>query len=142
MGSRLSYDLHALTARLDRAADRILRAEIGVPYRRFLALSIVSELGAATQRALAERLGVTEPSVSRMTGVLVQDGLLDASADPAGGNRRRLSLTAAGRSTVDRCSAILDGRFDALAQRSGIPFDEYGHHTALLLATLDSEDHT
>ncbi len=63
----LSFDLHALTARLDRSADRILRAEHDLSYRRFLTLVIVAELDAATQRAVADRLGVSEPSVSRMT---------------------------------------------------------------------------
>jgi DNA-binding MarR family transcriptional regulator len=137
MGTSLSYDLHVLTTRLDRAADRILRAELGVPYRRYLALLMVGDLGVATQRALADGLGVTEPSVSRMTSVLVDEGLLDAPADPGGGNRRRLSLTPAGRSAVDRCRDLLEARFDALVVGSGIPRAEYARHTALLLAALD-----
>src|ERR1700712_3064840 len=120
MGTSLSYDLHVLTTRLDRAADRILRAELGVPYRRYLALLMVGDLGAATQRALADGLGVTEPSVSRMTSVLVEDGLLDAPPDPGGGNRRRLSLTPAGRTAVDRCRDLLESRFDAVVADSGI----------------------
>ena len=64
MGTSLSYDLHVLTTRLDRAADRILRAELGVPYRRYLALLMVGDLGAATQRALADGglINWTEPA--------------------------------------------------------------------------------
>jgi DNA-binding MarR family transcriptional regulator len=77
----LSRSLHALTARLDRAADTILRAEAGLSYSRFLALFMVRSLGADTQRALAERLGVSEPSVSRMTRVLAEQGLLRVVAD-------------------------------------------------------------
>src|SRR3981081_2067938 len=46
--------------------------------------------GAAAPREPAERLGVTEPSVSRMTRVLGEAGLLEAVADPTGGNRRQL----------------------------------------------------
>src|SRR5258708_37295033 len=88
----LSRSLHALTARLDRAADAVLRAEAGLSYSRFLALYMVGSHGADTQRELAERLGVTEPSVSRMTRVLGDAGLIEAVADPAGGNRRRLTL--------------------------------------------------
>src|SRR5690242_17782630 len=89
----LSRTLHAVTARADRAADRILRTEGGVSYNRFLALYAVSQLETATQRALAGWLGVTEPSVSRMVRVLVADSLLASSPDPGGGNRRRLELT-------------------------------------------------
>src|SRR4051794_23106563 len=71
-------DRHSLVAKLDRSADRILRTEIGVSYRRFLLLSMVRDLGGTTQRALADRLNVSEPSVSRMTSVLREAGMLDA----------------------------------------------------------------
>lgn len=62
----MSRSLHALTARLDRAPDRMLRAEAGLSHSRFLALYLVGASGAETQRALADLLAVTEPSVSRM----------------------------------------------------------------------------
>src|SRR4051812_15399141 len=110
----LSFDLHALTARLDRSADRILQAECGPTYRRFRALLTVGRLGAATQRAVAEELGITDPSASRMTGVLVGTGLLEVAPDPGGGNRRRLSLTPEGKETVERCRSLLEQRFAAL----------------------------
>src|SRR5919107_2632533 len=110
MEGSLTFDLHALTARLDRAADRILRAEVELSYRRFLALLLVGE-GAPTQRVLAERLGLTEPSTSRMVGVLAEEGLLDVTADPAGGNRRRLVLTPAGKERVEACLTGLGGPF-------------------------------
>ena len=57
MSGDLSFDLHRLTARLDRAADRILTETLGLSYRRFLALLVVGELQAPTQRALADALG-------------------------------------------------------------------------------------
>ena len=56
MDRDLSRSLHKLTARLDRAADAMLRREAGVSYARFLALYMVGLEGADTQRALAERL--------------------------------------------------------------------------------------
>ena len=84
----LGLALHTLTARLDRAADRMLQAEQNVSYRRFLLLFMVGELGAPNQRTLAEWLGITEPSVSRMTAELTKTGLLTAEPDSAGGNRR------------------------------------------------------
>ena len=141
MPGELSFDLHALTARLDRAADRILRAERGVSYRRFLTLFTVGELGAATQRALAERLGVSEPSVSRMTGVLVDAGLLEAPPDPAGGNRRQLTLTPVGKALVEKCRELLEHRFAALVERSGVSYAHYARDTRLLLRALDASPH-
>ncbi len=140
MDRSLSFDLHALTARLDRSADRVLRDEYDVSYRRFLALLLVGELGAPTQRVLAERLGVTEPSVSRMIGVLTETGLVEAPADPAGGNRRRLGLTPGGKQLVEQCRELLEGRFAALVERSGVPYLEYARHTRQLMAALDTAE--
>ncbi|MBA2324419.1 MAG: MarR family transcriptional regulator [Pseudonocardiales bacterium] len=138
MCNDLSFDLHTLTGRLDRSADRILRAECDVSYRRFRALLIVGELGAATQRGLAEALGVSEPSVSRMTGVLAETGLLEVQADPAGGNRRRLCLTVSGKHLVERCRDLLERRFVDLVNRSGVPYRDYARHTQLLIAALEA----
>lgn len=136
MNRRLSFDLHVLTALLDRAADRILRAELGVSYRRFLALTHVGELGATTQRALAESLGVTEPSVSRMTTVLADDGWLDVHRDPGGGHRRQLVLTPEGKRLVSKAQQLLEDRFAKLVEQSGVPYDEYATHTERLLGVL------
>ncbi len=132
----LAFDLHALTARLDREADRLLRAHLALPYRRFLALVLVGE-GAPTQKVLAERLGVTEPSTSRMVGVLAEAGLLEATPDPAGGNRRRLALTPAGAEQVEACAALLEGRLAGLVQGSGVDYARYAADTRSLVRALD-----
>lgn len=136
MPGDLTFDLHALTARLDRSADRILQAEYGLSYRRFRALLTVGRLGAATQRAVADELGVSEPSASRMTGVLVGTGLLDALPDPSGGNRRRLSLTAEGKEVVESCRALLERRFADLVERSGVSYADYARDTRRLFDAL------
>jgi DNA-binding MarR family transcriptional regulator len=138
----LSRSLHALTGRLDRAADAILRAEAGLSYSRFLALFMVRSLGADTQRALAERLGVSEPSVSRMTRVLSEEGLLRAGADPAGGNRRQLTLTATGEQLVERWGGELEKRFAVLVEDAGVPYRTYAEYTRRLLEQLDGPEST
>ncbi|MBM7791269.1 MarR family winged helix-turn-helix transcriptional regulator [Tenggerimyces flavus] len=136
MNRRLSFDLHVLTALLDRAADRILRAELEVSYRRFLALTHVGELGATTQRALADSLGVTEPSVSRMTAVLADDGWLDVRPDPGGGHRRQLVLTPEGKRLVSKAQQLLEDRFAKLVEASGVKYEEYAMQTERLLGVL------
>lgn len=142
MEHRLTFDLHLLTARMDRSADRMLMAEYGLSYRRFLALLIVGELGAATQRELAERLGVSEAATSRMAGILAETDLLDSQPDPSGGNRRQLTLTPEGEHTVEKCQRLLERRFASLVQRSGVPYDEYAGYTQRLLAAFQETDRT
>src|SRR6516225_10056779 len=134
----LSRSLHRLTARLDRAADSFLRAEAGVSYARFLALYMVGSEGADTQRALAERLGVSEPSVSRMVRGLAEAGWLQTAPDPLGGNRNRLSLTPAGERLLARWGSELEERLAHLLEAAGVPYGTYLTHTKRLLAALET----
>lgn len=138
MRTDLGLDLHLLTARLDQAADKILRRETGTPYRRYLTLFMVGELGATSQRSHAKHLGLTEPSVSRMTGVLERLGLLRVKADLGGGNRKQLALTDEGVALVERCEKELSGRLSNLLEASGVPLHEYETYTARILATLET----
>jgi DNA-binding MarR family transcriptional regulator len=137
----LSYDLHKLTARLDRAADRLLRDHEGISYSRFLALFAVRE-GAANQRALAEWLGQSEPSTSRMVGVLADEGLLKVTRVVGAGNRRHLELTTTGAELVKRASRLLEERFVELVNRSGVSYASYQRNTWRLLSQLDAETQT
>lgn len=132
----LSYELHALTARLDRAADGLLRREQGISYSRFLALFAVRETNGC-QRDLAQWLRQTEPSTSRMVTVLASEGLLEVTRLEGAGNRRQLRLTESGAQLVERCGRLLDGRFEDLVRRSGVPRESYQRHTRSLLRQLD-----
>jgi DNA-binding MarR family transcriptional regulator len=138
MDKSLGRDLHLLTARIDRMAEAILRAEADVSYSRFLALLMVGNYGADTQRALAQRLGVTEPSVSRTTRVLEEAGWLDVSADPAGGNRRLLRLTPRGKQLVSRWGRVLEARLAEIVAGTGLSYDKYLTQTKQILAAVDS----
>jgi DNA-binding MarR family transcriptional regulator len=137
----LSYDLHKLTARLDRAADRILREREGISYSRFLTLFAVKK-GAANQRALAAWLGQSEPSTSRMVGVLAGEGLLDVRRIPGAGNSRHLELTSAGAGLVDRGGRLLEARFEELLERSGVSRASYQRQTRRLVDRLDADTQT
>lgn len=134
--NNLGLELHTLVSRLERAGDGILRAGHGLSYRRFMVLLTVGQLGACTQRALADSLAVTEPSISRMVAALAGTGLLAVTPDPAGGNRRRIALTDAGRQLVERAGTELIGRLTELVESSGVPFDTYLAYTRQLNAAL------
>jgi MarR family transcriptional regulator, transcriptional regulator for hemolysin len=80
-----------LTRRLSKRTDR--------PFTQMLALKAISRGEAGSQTALAERLMVDAPAVSRLVDRLVEDGLLKRCA---GDDRRcvRLEVTAAGHKEV------------------------------------------
>jgi DNA-binding MarR family transcriptional regulator len=134
----LSYQLHKLTARLDRAADELLDREQGISYARFLALFAVSETN-GSQRDVARWLGQAEPSTSRMVSVLAGEGLLEVTRLEGAGNRRWLQLTDNGEQLVERCCRLLEGRFEEMVRRSGVPYDLYQRHTRRLLQQLDAD---
>lgn len=140
MPEALSYELHKLTARLDAAADGLLRREAGLSYARFLALFAVEQTG-GSQRDVARWLRLTEPSTSRMVGVLAADGLLEVERIPGAGNRRQLQLTDDGARLVERFSNMLEEWFVELVARSGVPLATYQRHTRRLLAQLDGDQH-
>lgn len=134
VGTELSRDLNRLTARIDLAADRLLADEYGLSYRHFVTLLLVGQLTAPTQRALAEAMGVSEPSISRMTKVLRHAGLLDASTTGlSGGNRRQLGLTPAGKDVVEQCRGVLELRLVGLAARTRVPYAVYLRQARQLL---------
>jgi DNA-binding MarR family transcriptional regulator len=138
MPEALSYELHKLTARLDNAADELLRREAGMSYARFLALFAAWQ-ATGSQRDIARWLGQTEPSTSRMVGVLVSDGLVTATRTAGAGNRRDVKLTDEGARLVEQCSQMLEERFAELVDRSGVPYVTYQRYTRQLLAQLDSD---
>lgn len=137
MSPGLSYDLHKLTARLDRAADELLRREEGISYARFLTLVAVCQTN-GSQRELAQWLGQTEPSTSRMVTVLADARLLEVARVEGAGNRRWLRLSPSGAQLVERCGRLLEGRFEELVRRSGVPYETYQEHTRRLLRQLET----
>jgi DNA-binding MarR family transcriptional regulator len=72
--------------------------------------------------------------------VLAQAGLLEAVADPAGGNRRQLRLTAAGEQLLERWGGRLEERLAALVEATGVPYQTYVKHTKRLLEGLDAAE--
>jgi DNA-binding MarR family transcriptional regulator len=114
-----AYALHAVVFLLDRAAEGIL-PELGLTYSRFLALLTVERLGGATQRAIAEALGVTEPSASRAIRGMQEAGLLESSAIAGTGNRRTVTLTDKGQRVVNKAADHLEKSFAGLLDHAGL----------------------
>lgn len=114
-----AYALHALVFLLDQAADSIL-PELDLTYSRFQTLLTIERLGGATQRAIADELGVTEPSASRAVRGLQDAGLAMATATPGTGNRRVVTLTDKGQRVVDEAADHLEKSFAGLLDLAGL----------------------
>lgn len=134
---RPAYLLHALVARLDVAADEMLRRDHDVSYPKFLVLLAVERLGAPTQRELAAAQQVSEPAMSRTVAALAADGLLDVRTVPGNGHRRAIGLTPRGRRLVDEGSDLLESAFAGLAEVAGVPADVLSPPVQAMIAALD-----
>lgn len=133
--STLAYDLHRLVRALDRSAE-VRLAPFGISYARYLALLIVGEHDGLTQRDLAGALGLSEPTASRTASALADAGWLAITRTPGSGNRRTLSLTAAGRDLLDEASTRLGSDFDDVVRSMGRDpdalADDVRHLTAII----------
>lgn len=114
-----AYALHAVVFLLDQAADAIIPV-LGLTYRRYLTLLTVERLGGATQRSIADALGVTEPAASRAVRGLHDAGLVATAAAPGSGNRRSVSLTDKGQRVVDEAAEHLEESFANLVRDAGL----------------------
>ncbi len=131
----LAHELHLLVAVMDRAADALLaRSGVDLSYARFLVLLHVSAGDGLTQRELSARLGTSEPAVSRMVAGLSRDGFLEVGRGP--GNRRSLSLTARGGSTLTAAGAALGDGFDRHVSSVGVDPAALAASVRLIATTL------
>lgn len=130
-----AYALHALVALLDRSADDIL-PPLGLTYTRFLTLLTIERLGEATQRAIAEAVGITEPAVSRTIRSLRSEGLVATDASPGQGNRRAVRLMPRGQRLVDRATDRLETAFGTLLDAAGLASEDVLAVTSPLIKTL------
>lgn len=93
-------------ASVRRAIHRLLKRRLSKrtdrPFTQLLALKAVERSGVRSQAALAERMLVDPPAVSRMVDRLVEDGLLSRCE---GQDRRcvRLEVTDPGRTELAIC---------------------------------------
>ncbi len=77
--------------------------DLSVPQLR--ALSFIDLSTAASLSELAEHIGLTLPSMSKMIDGLVERGLITRSEDPQDRRRVVLCLTSAGRESVEMAQA-------------------------------------
>ena len=131
-----SYHLHRLVALLDRGADKILQAQLGISYNRCLFLVVIQEHGPLTQHELATTLGYTDPAVSAMLAELVKDGFVTVSISPEHKRKHIVVLSHKGAETVMAARQILDHHFAILMEAAGVDSAQYARLTERIYQTL------
>ncbi len=108
---RLMRDAVRLARLVDRLIDRPVRRHMGLSSNDMYVLRSVL-LGIDRPNAIAERVNMAPPSVSRSIDRLVGRGLLERAQAPNDGRAVVLRLTPTGSSTIERCLDLTEAGFD------------------------------
>jgi DNA-binding MarR family transcriptional regulator len=87
-----------------------------VTLTQYRSLVVLASRGPQSVAALAEAVGVTAPTASRLADRLVQKGLIDRRAAPDDRRAVRLGLTGVGRELVDAVTERRRGEIAALLE--------------------------
>ncbi len=128
---------HRLVAlhRAHRAALEPALSDLGINYGSELALATIAVSPGITPSALAARLDVKPPTVTKVVRHLERGGLVERAADTADGRVIRLEITAEGRRRYRRVRGAWAAAEGALL--AGLAADERTELDRLLRAALD-----
>lgn len=117
----LAFVLHRATTLVDRAADLFLRERHDISYSLFSVLLIVGTHEGATQREVADMLGVSRASITQRTAELVAFDLVRATPHPHDARAMTLSLTAHGGELLTAAWHDLESADDAIDDGVDVP---------------------
>ena len=116
------YAIRKAAAILERDAEAVVSAELGISFGQFMVLSVIeAHPGPLIQTAIADHLGLTKATVSRLIEQGSRAGWISVGPDPASRRSRLISLTAAGEDLVRRGDAALEASTLASIQSSPAP---------------------
>lgn len=130
------FILHRLVRDLDRAGDRMLRAELDLSYSRALVLLALDVEGSMSQHELASWVGSTSPAVTGLLRELTASGYVWVVNDRENRRKNVVDLTAKGREVAQRARSLLDHRFGALLRESQVDGDRLAADLARLNGLL------
>jgi DNA-binding MarR family transcriptional regulator len=136
MESSPAYLLHKLVFEMDREADKLLRTQFGISYKRILFLVVLQHHETITQHELALALGYSDPAVSAMLLELAKDGYIKTTPSPEHGRKRLVAITPQGSEILTRCRQLLDSHFDKLMVAAGVDPQHYSKLTEQLNQAL------
>ncbi len=131
-----AYYLHKLMLEMDRAADNLLRSQMGISYNRLLFLVVLQYCGTITQHELAVALGYSDPAVSMMLLELARESYITTTPSPQHKRKRLVSLTPKGSEIVVQGRQLLDSHLERLMQAAGVNSQQYSELTRKLYEAL------
>jgi len=134
-----AYLLGRFVFELDRTADGLLQAQVGISYRRFLFLTVLQHQGTVTQHELAVALSYSDPAVSTMLVELAREGYLQVTQSMQHGRKRLVTITPQGGEVVARGRQLLDAQFDQLMALAGVESQQLHDITMRLYQALVSK---
>lgn len=111
-----SYLLRKFVFELERAADDLLQAHVGISYNRALFLFVLQQKGTITQHELAVALGYSDPAVSSMLLELVEDGYITTAPSPEHRRKRLVTITPEGSRVLTEGWKMLQAHFNQLME--------------------------
>jgi MarR family transcriptional regulator, organic hydroperoxide resistance regulator len=104
---RIYHRLQLAAHKVQKVADRELLEAAGVTTAQAAVLTVLAAEGPATQREVAQQLGLNESAMTAMIGRLLRLGLLERERDAVDPRAWRLLLNDRGRSVLTE----VEGRF-------------------------------
>lgn len=134
-----AYLLGRFMFELDRAADHLLRTQVGISYKRALFLIVLRHSGTVTQHELAIALGYSDPAVSTMLVELAKEGYVQTTKSATHGRKHLVTITPKGNEVVARARHVLDAHFDQLLVAAGVDAQHLREITERLYEALMSK---
>jgi DNA-binding MarR family transcriptional regulator len=123
--SHLGYWLRYVSNHVSHAFARKVEAH-GVTVAEWVLMRQLLDAGKAAPSHVAERMGMTRGTISKLVSRLAAKGLVASEADATDGRAQTLALTSTGRALVPKLAALADENDAAF----------FGHLTAVERATL------
>jgi DNA-binding MarR family transcriptional regulator len=103
----LGYWLRYVSNHVSQAFARKVEAH-GVTVSEWVVLRLLLEAGPVAPSRLAEQMGATRGTITKLADRLIEKSMVSRDADPIDGRAQVLRLTTAGRTLVPRLAVLAD----------------------------------
>jgi DNA-binding MarR family transcriptional regulator len=106
--NNIGYLLNHLAFVLGRQSDQVLQERLGIGFSQFKIMMTLQWKPNIQQKHIAEKLGQTEASISRQIKLLLEQGMLQTTVNPANRREHITVLTAKGERLTDEAMSVLN----------------------------------